>query len=118
MLVQRLKKTVPDDFSIAEKYYSFLSEMNNLHLTKREIELIAFTAIKGNISNGNAREEFCKNYKTSIPTINNIISKMKKLSVFVKVNGKIKVNPVINLDFSKDITLQLTLIHDIKGNIN
>jgi hypothetical protein len=35
-----------------------LSAVNGLKLTEREIQLIAFTAVKGNISYGSIREEF------------------------------------------------------------
>ena len=40
-----------------------------------------------------------------------MISKLKKLSVFVKDGTKIKVNPVIVLNFDNDIVLQITLKH-------
>lgn len=110
-IVQRLKKSVPDNYAVAEKYYSLLSAVNDLKLTQREIQLIAFTAIKGNISYANIRSEFCTRYNSSAPTINNIISKLKKLGVFVKDGSKVKVNPVILLDFDKNIMLQFNLIH-------
>ena len=93
MIVQSLKKVVDTDFQLAEKYYNILFTINNLHLTEREIQLIAFTAIKGNITYANVREEFCKTYNSTSPTINNIVSKLKRLGVFVKENGKVKVNP-------------------------
>ncbi len=114
MITQKLKKIVQNEFSLAEKYYSILSDVNSLHLTEREIQLVAFTAIKGNISNGNVREEFCTKYKTSSPTINNIISKLKKMGIFIKDGGKVKVNPVIVLDFTKEITIEIRFEH---GNI-
>jgi hypothetical protein len=85
--------------------------VNNLKLTQREIQLVAFTAIKGNISYANIRQEFCERYKTTSPTINNIISKLKKIKVLIKDGTKTKVNPVIILDFNKDITLQISLTH-------
>ena len=120
MILQKLKKEVDDDFIKAEYYYSILSAINNLHLTEREIQLVAYTAakdsniistsdLKGNITYANVREEFCKKYKTSGPTINNIISKLKKLKIFIKEDGKVKVNPVIVIDFSKNIMLNITL---------
>ena len=111
MIVQRLKKEVETDLQLAEKYYSILSVINNLHLTEREIQLIAFTSIKGNITYANVREEFCKLHKTTSPTINNIISKLKKIGIFIKENGKVKVNPVIVIDFTKDLTLDIKLVH-------
>ena len=49
-IVQRLKTSIEGSIAMAEKYYRILSAVNNLKLTKREIQLIAFAAIKGNIS--------------------------------------------------------------------
>jgi hypothetical protein len=112
VIVQRLKKSVSSDIQLAEKYYSILSAINNLHLTEREIQLISFTAIKGNITYANVREEFCKLHKTTGPTINNIISKLKKVGIFIKEGGKVKVNPIIVIDFTKDLTLGVTLTHE------
>lgn len=111
IIVQRLKKEVDDDMTLATKYYSILSAINNLNLTQREIQLVAFTAIKGNITYANVREEFCKTYNSTSPTINNIISKLKKIGIFIKENGKVKVNPVITIDFKKDLTLDIKLVH-------
>jgi hypothetical protein len=112
MIVQSLKKVVQTDIQLAEKYYSVLFTINNLHLTEREIQLIAFTAIKGNITYANVREEFCKTYNSTSPTINNIVSKLKRLGIFVKENGKVKVNPKIIIDFHKDLMLNIKLIHE------
>jgi hypothetical protein len=112
MIVQSLKKVVDTDIQLAEKYYSVLFTINNLHLTEREIQLIAFTAIKGNITYANVREEFCKTYNSTSPTINNIISKLKRLGIFVKENGKVKINPKICIDFNKDLMLNIKLVHE------
>lgn len=111
IIVQRLKRSINTDIELAEKYYSILSAINNLHLTEREIQLISFTAIKGNITYANVREEFCKTYNSTSPSINNIISKLKKVGIFIKENGKVKVNPIITIDFTKNITLEIKLIH-------
>lgn len=121
IIVQTLKKVVSTDIELAEKYYSILSAINSLKLTEREIQLIAFTAIKGNITYANVREEFCKTYNSTSPSINNIISKLKRVGIFIKENGKVKVNPVIVVDFKKNITLEIKLVHgeainnDIEG---
>ena len=110
-IVQRLKTSVSDNYALAEKYYRLLSAVNDLKLTNREVQLIAFTAIKGNISYANIRKEFCDKYDSTPPAINNIISKLKKMKVFVKDGTKVKVNPVILLNFEKDIVLQITILH-------
>jgi hypothetical protein len=110
-IVQRLKTSVEDVIPMAEKYYRILSAVNDLKLTKREIQLIAFAAIKGNISYANIRKEFCERYDSTSPAINNIISKLKKMGIFVKDGTKVKVNPIILLNFEKDLVLQITLAH-------
>ena len=112
MIVQSLKKDVKTDIQLAEKYYSVLFTINNIHLTEREIQLIAFTAIKGNITYANVREEFCKTYNSTSPTINNIVSKLKRLGIFIKENGKVKINPKIIIDFKKDLMLNIKLVHE------
>jgi len=110
-IVQTLKKPVIDSFAAAEKYYSLLSTVNDLKLTVREIQLLAFTAIKGNISYANIRQEFCEMYDSSSPTINNMISKLKKIGVLVKDGTKVKVNPLIVLNFDNNIVLQIGISH-------
>ena len=117
MIVQSLKKVIDTDIQLAEKYYSVLFTINNLHLTEREIQLIAFTAIKGNITYANVREEFCKTYNSTSPTINNIVSKLKRLGIFVKENSKVKVNPKICIDFKKDLMLNIKLVNE-EASIN
>lgn len=111
IIVQKIRKNVEDQFALAEKYYSILSAINNLSLTPREIQLVAFTAIKGNISYANIRQEFCERYNSTSPTINNIISKLKKINVLIKDGSKVKVNPVIILPFNTNVTLEIKLTH-------
>jgi TATA-box binding protein (TBP) (component of TFIID and TFIIIB) len=111
MIIQKLKRSIDTDIELAEKYYSLLSAVNSLKLTEREIQLIAFTSIKGNITYANVREEFCNKYNSTSPSINNIISKLKKVGIFIKENGKVKVNPIISIDFTKDLTLEIKLVH-------
>jgi hypothetical protein len=108
-IVQKLKKQEQDVYTSAQRYYGVLSAVNSLSLTEREIQLVAFTAVKGNISYKNIRDEFCEKYKSSAPTINNLISKLKKIGVFVKDGSKVKVNPVISLNFENDIVLEIKI---------
>lgn len=111
MIIQRLKKVNEDNYQLAERYYDLLSSLNSLALTKREIQLVAYTAIHGNISYAHIKDGFCEKHNTSVQTIYNIVSRLMKLKVFVKDNGKIKVNPVIVLDFNNDVKLEIQLLH-------
>lgn len=108
-IVQKLRKYETDVYASAQRYYAVLSAINDLFLTEREIQLIAFTAVKGNISYKNIREEFCEKYKSSAPTINNMISKLKKMGVLVKDGSKVKVNGMITLAFENDIVLEVKI---------
>lgn len=111
IVLQKFKKKEEDEFGVAQRYYTILSAINNLHLTEREIQLIAFTAVKGNISYSNNKEEFCKLFKSSAATINNLISKLKKIGVLIKEGSKIKVNPVISLPFDKEMVILEIKLH-------
>ena len=111
IVVQSLLIKGEDDYAVAEKYYSILSTVNNLKLTQREVQLIAFTAIRGNISYSSVREDFCKKFNSTSPTINNMISKLKKIRVLVKDGSKIKVNPVILLNFKNEVKLEINIQH-------
>ena len=109
--LQKLKAS-GDSYVVAERYYSILSALNDLHLTQREVQLIAFAAVRGNMSYANVKEEFCKKYNSSSPTISNIVSKLKKMHILVKDGGKIKVATVIALNFNNDIKLEISLQHE------
>ena len=112
IIVQKFLRKIEDNYAMAEKYYSVLSTINNLKLTQREVQLVAFTAIRGNISYSSIREDFCNKYNSTSPTINNIISKLKRIGVFVKDGSKINVNPFIILNFSNDVTLEIKMEHN------
>ena len=109
MIVQKLKTIVGSSYEMAEKYIAIIAAVNSLHLTEREIQLAAFTAVKGNMSYANVREEFCRLYKTSSPTINNIVSHLKKMGIMIKEGTMIKINPALSLGFKSDVVLQIQL---------
>ena len=111
IVLQKLRKEEEDDVLLAERYYTILSAVNNIGLTQREIQLIAFTAVRGNSSYANIRKDFCEKHKTSNASINNIISRLKRIGILVKDGSKVKVSPRILLNFEKDVTLELKLVH-------
>jgi hypothetical protein len=112
MLVQKLSRKESSRMDVAQRYYSIISAVNALSLTKRELQLLAFTVLKGNMSYANVRKEFCLLFNSSEPTINNMISKLKRSGLLVKEGSKIKVNPVLSLDFTKDVLLGIKLTSD------
>jgi hypothetical protein len=115
MIVQRLKKELSNDTEVSYRYYSVLSALNDLELTDREIQLMSFIAVSGSISVPSNREKFCSTYKTTGATVNNMVSKLKKRNLLLKKDGKIFVNPLISLDFSNSITLEIKILHEGKA---
>ena len=111
MILQRLKHVYNESYSLAECYYSFLSTLNDLKLTDREISLIAYTAVYGSISIQDIKKAFCSTYNTTPATVNNMISKLKKMYLFTKTDNMIVVNPAIQLNFDKDVKLEISLVH-------
>lgn len=109
IIKQVIKSESTDLVEKAIKYYSVLSIINNLKLTEREIQLTAYIAVNGTINYQNIREGFCERFNSSNATINNMISKLTKLDIFKRVKNKIVVNPVILLDFKKEICLLIKL---------
>jgi hypothetical protein len=108
---QKLAIKTKDEFDQAEKYYAIMSIINNLNLAPREVQLIAFTAVKGNITYGNARAEFCERYGSTSATIGNIICKLRKLHILIKEKGMVRINPQLMLDFNNNLILQISLRH-------
>ena len=109
MIVQKLRRKGVDNFEVAMMYFSLLSSLNSLALTERELQLLSFTAIKGNMTLGNVKEEFCRTFDTTFATIANIVYKLKKQHLLVKEEGKIKVNKILGLNFNDGITLNIIL---------
>lgn len=109
--IQTLKKVVKDDMGRAIKYYSLLSVWNNLGLTKRNIQLLAYTAVRGTISSSSAKKEFSIKYNSSSATVNNMISDLSAAYLLVKDKGKYRVNPKIDLDFSQDLLIGFKLLN-------
>lgn len=108
-IIQKIKTSEDSELSKAKRYYSILAAVNNIHLTERELQLIAFTAVRGNISYSINKDEFCKTYNSSNATINNMIHKLKKMGLMLRESGKIKINPMLLLDFKKDLILQISI---------
>lgn len=113
--VQTLLREFEDDIKKAEMYYSILSTLNNLDLRKKEIELISFVAVRGGVTSPAAREKFIEMFDSSNSSISNMISRLKKKNIFLNQHGKVKLNPVIALDFTKPLLLKISLNGETKA---
>jgi hypothetical protein len=64
------------------------------------------------VGSANTRAEFCERYNTTPQTINNTVCRLKKTKLLVKRSGKVRVNPLIAIDFKKNLNLVVKLMHD------
>ena len=113
MFAQKLKFPVSTPLEIAEKYYGVIAILNNIALKPKELKLLAFAALHGKIRSAPLREEFCKLAKTTMPTINNMISSLKRKKLFLKQGKRIYVNPAIQIPRDEAIILQIYIVPHI-----
>jgi hypothetical protein len=117
MILQKLKYPVNGELQLAEYYFGILSIVNSLELAKREIQLLAFTAVRGNIGSVTSKKEFVEQYDSSLATVGNIVSKLskeekgKRPPLLLKENKKVVINKGLALEFEKDLTLEITFGH-------
>ena len=112
---QRIAKTYSSEFEVAKKYYTIVFGLNDIHLTKHELNLVAFSAVNGTISTPPIKEQFCKEFNISSASIYNIIGKLKKLDILIKdKDNKIRVNPIIlpNFGLHSNIVLVIKMLKD------
>jgi hypothetical protein len=117
MIIQKLKYRPNDALQLAEYYFGIMSIVNNLELAKREIQLLAFTAVKGNIGTPLSKKEFVKEYDSSLATVGNIVSKLTKEvinvrpALLVKEKKLVVINKALALEFEKSLKLEITFEH-------
>lgn len=109
VLVQKLAKHYDKKLDTAIAYYSLLSTLQELNLQRREIELLAFTAVRGTITPPAARREFTERFGSSLATIENVKGKLIRKDLLRKTGDMYRVNPAIALDFSRPIVMQINL---------
>jgi hypothetical protein len=112
VIVQKIEKKCLTDIDIAIKYYTVLFSLNDLYPSLKEVELLAFTAIRGTLTGSGIRREFIDRFYSSSASMENIKCKLVKKQWLMKIDGKIKVNPVLSLDFSGDLIIQIKLFKD------
>lgn len=110
IVVQKIEKHLSSELQKAIKYYSILCAINEIRLSRRQLELLSFIAVKGSISSPATRREFVETFNSSLPSLENLKGKLVRKGWLVEIDRKYKVNPKLNVDFSKDIVLQINLL--------
>lgn len=111
VVIQKLFRKDDSPISLAIRYFSIISVLFNLGLAKKEVELLAFIAVKGTISYSSIREEFIQMFSSSKNSVENMKGKLYRKKLLIKIDRKYKINPSFGLDFTKDLILQINLNH-------
>lgn len=107
---KKFKKELDSKKKIAYIYFSILSVLNNLNLAERELELLSYIGNRGTISSIESKTEYTKIYNISIATLNNVISKLYSKKLLIKNDGRIVINPKVDIDFSTSNEFNFTTI--------
>ena len=110
----KLNKREASELGLAIRYFTIMAATSGIHLSRKQIEVLAFTSIKGNISSGGAIQDFVETFKSTKGSLENVKLSLVKLGLIIKNDNKYKVIPMFCLDFSKNLMLQLNL--DIEPN--
>jgi len=108
--IQRITKTFKTDVDAAIMYYSLICVINNILISEREIQLLAYTSVRGTISSISAKEEFSTMFGSSVASVNNMISKLKGIGLIKKIQNKYRVPSSILPRFNEqDMVLSITI---------
>ena len=106
VVVKTITKTFKNRLQAGMAWFRFILSVNNISCTKRELELLTFINFRGTISSSSSKEEFCKVFGSSPATVNNLTSSLIKKKLLIKSKGKVKLNPVIQLESEKKLVVR------------
>lgn len=87
----RIEKNFESETDLLKSWYNILSISNNLELTKFEISLLVEIKLKGEGKlSPKLRTIIKESLSTSIPSINNAISHLKKKGIITKTDELVK----------------------------
>lgn len=112
VLIKTIKKSFDDKLKAGITWFKFIAAINNIQLTKRELELLSYINYRGTISSTSSKEEFCKLYDSSFGTVSNMTAKLTRVKLLVKDKGKTRINPALRVDFDKNFVVRFFI--DVK----
>lgn len=116
VIVKTIKKSYDDVIKAGITWFKFIAAINDIQLTKRELELLAFINTRGTISSIQAKEDFCELFETSKATVSNMISRLLKKRLLIKEKNKTKINPALKVDFNNDFVVRFYI--NLNNQIN
>lgn len=94
----------------AKIYLKIMLPLGNFHITNQELDILAFIACSGDISKVPIRRACLEKFQISNSSLNNSISKLKRLGLLVKVNNQnINILPTFQVNYDSDLYLNIKL---------
>ena len=93
------KKEKKEKRESAITYFRLLSAYNDIKISEAEIKLLAHISMYKGIVTGPCKTSFIESNNSSMASVDNLISKLKKKKLVIKEDNTIMIRPVINLDF-------------------
>lgn len=114
ILAQKIEKKYKDSVLLAAKYYSIMVVLNELNISAMEIDMLAYTAVMGNISSRRMKEGFEGVFGYSKSSIIQTMYRLLKKGMLIKRDKKVVVHPSLFFDFSCDFIIQLKMTHELQ----
>ncbi len=94
----------------AKVYFSVLSALNDLKLTGKEVEFLAWLALHGEPHDESVQASFIEEFQSTASSFEAIMYKLRQKGLLLRKDRKMILQPVFRrLDFASPITIQITL---------
>lgn len=103
---QKFKRQLSPEEKV-RRYYIVLMALNDIQISKQQMELLVFTAVEGKLDT-DGRKKFASLNSTSPGTVDNCVSALKKTELLVEVDGHLQPNPFAFPKKQEDIILHIT----------
>lgn len=107
-----LQKDIRNEFELAKTFFGIISVVNNLELTNRDLQVLAYVAIRGTITGTKRKREFIRLFGSSLASISNTVFKLKTKHFLLRKGTKVVLNPQLamkieNINININLKLQV-----------
>jgi len=107
----KIKKRYSTHLECVIKYYAILNVLNNLSLSKGDINILSFTCVYGHIGSLSARTELIRTFDMSKRYVKALILSLIKRGFLTIVDGKTVINKQLHIEFDS-LLLKIHIEHE------
>lgn len=105
---QKIRKKCDSALKAARLYFEVLSVVNDLKLTKKEAQFLAYFAAKGKYD----KQGFIDMFESSEATVVKILKNLRALGLLTKDTAPTIHPALLKLDFTQNINLNILIEHE------